>query len=355
MKIKVLVVEDDLSIIKLVKEQLKSDLPDLDVEDCNFSAAEKKISEISPDIVILDLLLGNPAERKVAGDKTFDFVWGNKFCPVVVYSAHPELLDSEHPFVEKVQKGMGSPEILVKVIKTFIPHVSLLSEAEAKVRVSFALAMKNVAPAAFNASKVPAEQLELIDRGGRRYLAALMDEKVHVGTLFCWEQYICPPISKDVLLGDIIVEAGKPLDSPTSFRIVLTPSCDMATPPAGGKPKVEKVLVAHCCVPKEAIAKVPSAANKDNLVGYLNQGYVQSFLPLAAYLNRIPLMMADLRKLDLISIDNISIDDSKQYVRVASLDSPFRELVAWAYLQIACRPGLPDRDCVSLAKEILQA
>ena len=30
--------------------------------------------------------------------------------------------------------------------------------------------------------------------------------------------------------------------------------------------------------------------------------------------------------------------------RIASLDSPFREFVGWAYLQISCRPGVPPRD-----------
>ena len=43
------------------------------------------------------------------------------------------------------------------------------------------------------------------------------------------------------------------------------------------------------------------------------------------------------------------------YVRVASVDSPFREMVAWAYMQVAARPGLPERNWDAWADEVFQA
>jgi hypothetical protein len=39
-------------------------------------------------------------------------------------------------------------------------------------------------------------------------------------------------------------------------------------------------------------------------------------------------------------------------MRVASVDSPFREQIAWAFVQIAGRPALPDRDLESWVQEI---
>ena len=63
-------------------------------------------------------------------------------------------------------------------------------------------------------------------------------------------------------------------------------------------------------------------------------------------------MVADLRDLELISTQDIG--SHKPFRRVASLDSPFRELIAWAYLQTACRPGLPDRDFDSWRDEIIE-
>ena len=63
-------------------------------------------------------------------------------------------------------------------------------------------------------------------------------------------------------------------------------------------------------------------------------------------------MMADLRDLEIIPIGDIGVDN-KPFLRVASIDSPFREMVAWAYLHTACRPGLPDRDFKAWRDEII--
>jgi len=354
MKLKILAVEDEPLSVETIRKELVSLGYDWTI--CNFSEAQAKIAEISPDIIILDLILQTESkgEPKAVGVDLFaNYIWKEKFCPVAVYSAQPQELECKHPFVGNVSKGMGSEKELIKVIKNFIPHIELLRKVEENVRQSFALAMRNVAPLAFSATSDSVKQTELIDRSGRRYLAAYMDESVH-GCLFCWEQYILPPISKDVLLGDIIMENGMAKDDPASFRVVLTPSCDMVK--THGRTPTQKVLVAQCCNPKHGKQKAPSAfKDKEALVGVLNQGYTQRILFLPAYPDNIPLMVADLKQLDFVSIDNIANDNSKKYMRVASIDSPYRELVAWAYLQVSCRPGLPERDCSLLAQEILRA
>ena len=84
----------------------------------------------------------------------------------------------------------------------------------------------------------------------------------------------------------------------------------------------------------------------------LTQGYYQGIVPLPRLEGRIPTLAADLRKLALIPIASIGSAQT-EYLRIASIDSPFRELVSWAYLHIACRPGLPDRDCDSWGEEII--
>ena len=42
-----------------------------------------------------------------------------------------------------------------------------------------------------------------------------------------WEQYLFPPVSDDILLGDVLKDAEGKDDDPTLFRVVLTPSCDL--------------------------------------------------------------------------------------------------------------------------------
>lgn len=65
-------------------------------------------------------------------------------------------------------------------------------------------------------------------------------------------------------------------------------------------------------------------------------------------------MAVDFRKLELIELGAIG-DGDKEYLRVASVDNPFRELVAWAYILNAARLGLPDRDFDSWVEEIIAA
>ena len=85
----------------------------------------------------------------------------------------------------------------------------------------------------------------------------------------------------------------------------------------------------------------------------LSQGYYKGIILLPCLEGRIPLMGADLRSLEFVSLDDIGIS-GKVFLRIASIDSPFRELVSWAYLQIACRPGLPDRDFNEWCDEIVE-
>lgn len=67
-------------------------------------------------------------------------------------------------------------------------------------------------------------------------------------------------------------------------------------------------------------------------------------------------MMANLRNLQLIPIENIGKPgEGKKFIRVASIDSPFREALSWAYLQVSGRPGLPERDLEAWSHEILEA
>lgn len=94
-----------------------------------------------------------------------------------------------------------------------------------------------------------------------------------------------------------------------------------------------------------------------DLRGYLRSqlltpGSLGGFVAFPKLSGRVPTMMANMRDLDLIPFDDVSDREDTRFVRVASISSPFRESLAWAYLQSAARPGVPDRDTTSWAKEI---
>ena len=351
--IRILLIEDEPSSVESVRDLLNGEMPDTVTELVDFDMAESSIRSFRPDIVVLDIARGNPVEEDSAGVQAYEFVWDNRFCPVVVYSAMPDLLKTDkHEFVKKIQKGSGSEQEVLEAIQEFLPHVQALEKTEDEIRQRLSEAMREVAPHAFQAFSDAAEREEAVIRAGRRRVAAMMDEPPKGGTALApWECYLYPPVSTDTLLGDVLMETGGDTTEPGSFRVVLTPSCDLAR-----TPKVQEVLVAKCCPMDTALRSIGLDANSrvntimDRL---LSAGHAQSVIPFPTLQGTIPPMAADLRDLELIPIGDIG--DDGQFQRKASLDSPFREMVAWAYMQTACRPGLPERELETWAQDVRRA
>ena len=359
--LKLLFIEDEPGAIDTVRRSIDQKHEDMQMDVISFEEANSKIASLLPDIVILDLLAGGAsAEPEVLGLNIRDFIWDQHFCPIIVYSALPEIHDDDdkyepHPFVKSIQKGRGSPQEVLDAVGELRPHVAALKGAESDIRRSFSCALRDVAPYAFEAFTDTDRRMETIKRSGRRRLAALMDELSLDGTtLVGWEQYLYPPVCEDIQLGDILRKVDTTDNDPDSFRVVLTPSCDLVTS-ENRNPKVCNVLVAKCCSMQKGLGLINLQGSprklKDRLPGILSQGYSQVIIPFPRLEGKIPTMVANLRDLELIPIQDVGLD--KTFIRVASVDSPFRELIAWAYMQIAGRPGLPDRDSASWTEEII--
>ena len=359
--LKLLFVEDDFEAVEPILNALRKEC---DCKSVAFDDAEATLRDFIPDIVVLDILEGgSTSEAEPSGKTIYDTIWNQRFCPIVVYSAQPELLSSgieEHPFVRYVRKGRNSHKELKDILGEFRPHVQAIRDAEIRMRTEYSLALREVASDAFRFFTNENERKDAIVRTTRRRFAALMDDlSRHGECLKSWEQYLCPPVSEDLTLGDIIRAKDENGDDPSSFSLVLTPSCDLVAS-ADRSPKVADVLVAQC----ERIAvgiKVTTLGNlsksklRERLPSeLLSQGFRDGIIPLPKLEGRIPTMAANLKKLKLVPLSHLA-GEKRQYERVASIDSPFRELVSWAYSQTACRPGLPDRDFESWRNEIIQA
>lgn len=356
--------DDDSSSASIAASELEQ-IEGYSISKADFSDAEQLINDIDPDLIILDLQEKTGAgETDFVGVGTCEWVWENHFCPIVVYSAFPEELPNmyeSHPYVEVVQKGTTGPKDLKESITKLHPHIESVRKAERTIKKQFSVAMREVAPYAYRTFQDDAVQREdVILRSGRRRLAALMDGYSKDGTrLASWEQYLCPPVCLDIQLADILRVENARLDDPASFRVVLTPSCDLVA--SGGRtPKVDNVLVARCCSMEEGRGFIRSLkeANSSKLKSrlpnqLLSRGYHEAIVPFPRLDDQIPTMAANLRDLDFIPLDDIGISGTP-ILRIASIDSPFRELISWAYLQIACRPGLPDRDFDSWSDEIVR-
>ncbi|MPM52112.1 hypothetical protein SDC9_98868 [bioreactor metagenome] len=178
-----------------------------------------------------------------------------------------------------------------------------------------------------------------------------------------WGMYIYPPVAKSLLVCDIIRAVAPETNLDTAgdaeeYMMVLTPSCDMVA----SRPKVPHVLCAHCSRKKDFYCnnirgeKGQEEQQIDKIRVALNKGYNDQWVALPYMENVIPYITVNLKKIELVALSEIALSISSHteqpYVRVLSIDSPFREQIVWAHMQNACRPGVPDRDTENWAREL---
>jgi CheY-like chemotaxis protein len=361
--LRILIVDDEPTSVETLRAELLRTLG-ATINVVNFDRFHDGIAELSPNIIVLDLARGNPADRDVPGMGTFEEIWNDNFCPLIFYTALPELLEGDqrlpHPFVRVVQKGGGSEERVLAQIRGFEPHLSAMDGAGIEVERALNQALKEVAPRVFETTKDANQRREMLVRSARRRVAAAMDRELSSGgpDLKSWEHYLYPPITLEYpLTGDIIRKRGGDAADPSQYAVVLTPSCDLASG-EGRKCKVGRVLVAGCRRVDRLLQELAPAdrthgeERRKKLRAILTQGYGRSCLPLPALPGVFPPMVADFRALELIDFTEIA-NSGKAYDRIASVDSPFRELVSWAYVLCAARPGMPDRDFDAWVEEVV--
>lgn len=348
----ILFIDDDADAAEVAKKSIQKLDGGAQCYICGFEDAKKLIIQHRPDIVILDLLLGS----EMPGMDIREFIWKDHFCPYIVWSAEPERHDDEyplHPFAKSVKRGLGEEQKLNQEIQRMRPYIETLKEIDNYIKRQFSLAMQKVSPDILTDITPEKEQVDAITRVGRRRLAALIDElSPNDDALAPWEMYVCPPVSDNLRLGDIVKVVGRDSSDPNSFFIILTPSCDLIDT-EGRDPKVSEVLVAQCIPTRDGLDRANlgglSSKKSNRLKGqFLSPGHLNGIIPLPKYFDKIPSMAADVRKLGLIPMQDLR----NEYDHVASIDSPFRELISWAYMQTSCRPGLPERDYDAWIREI---
>ena len=372
--IRVLIVDDKRSSVEPVEDLIRQ--REFEVKIVDFDQFEGEVVRYAPDIVVIDLRREQNGElgNGEPGNDVTRKVWTQYSCPIVIYSALPELATigpEEHPLVRHVKKGFGSEESVLHALEELRPYAEAMRKGHDENRLMLAAAMRDAAVQVLTAETSPDQQVDALFRAARRrYAAALDDTKRQSVRMMAWEQYLVPPLSPDLLLGDILrrrvekpppksPKQEKPRELEKSdereFVLILSPSCDLARR-SDGQPGVQDVLVA-CCSPitKDASSTFAKRKLRSRLPSLLNQGHFDSVLPLPEMGNLIPPMVAQLKRLRVIPYASIAREGGAgEYERVASMDSPFRELVSWAYLQVAARPGLPDRDVRAWTAEIMR-
>lgn len=360
MTCRILIVEDDEGMAQSLTAALCRELgePQIFVIN-NFKDAQSQIAEKMPDVVVFDIFDDQIEEHpEYAVKPAWLFVWNEFFCPVVFHTGHEvsEYRDLVHPFVRYEIKGPGSHGRVATHIKEFEPKIDSLRTIRKELSWRAGETLRHVSPLIWRSGQPLTDQADIFLRVVRRRMAAALDHTAEdQRPTQAWEQYIYPPIGDSLLTGDIIRSTSGDENKPESYHLVLSPSCDLVRE----RPTLKQVLVADC-VPirrfvdktniglQDLVKRLPSELTKDQVAG---------FTVLPTFPGVLPLMAANLKQLSLLPYDDIATKngETKHFTRIASLDSPFRERLAWAYLQVAGRPGVPDVDVETLAVAIDQA
>jgi CheY-like chemotaxis protein len=363
-RIRILIVEDDEPAAETLRKTITETLESVEIRiERNFDEASSIIQTYSYEAVVLDLFLGDPADNDKQGQKVWEQIWERKLVPIIIHTAGecdltPDV-PNNNPLLKCIKKGSGSDKKVADLLSLARPHILGLRQVEQEFNKAIHSVIEKVCPLIWQATEAD-EQLRsaLLVRSARRRLAAMMDLNT-ISTdeqMLSWEQYIYPPLGDCLLMGDILRTKDGSVDDPAAYRLVLTPSCDLVM--RSGKAKVRNVLVAKCKSIKEYLqaAKVGIQEVRDKLPRLLTEAQTGGYIPLPGFKSVLPCMSVRLRDLELVSIAEIGAEGTnKNFIRVASVDSPFREHLAWAYLQIAGRPGVPDRDLDKWTNDILEA
>jgi CheY-like chemotaxis protein len=358
----VLIIDDEPDIAKVIKEAIEEGIEGVHaIIETDFDNALSRIEEVRPDAVILDLMEGQQSTN-LPGQRTWKSIWDSRLCPLVVYTGWEGDIDPEipekHPIVTLIRKGAGSETTVVGQLKSFIPATQAVKALRDEIEAVIHQVLRETAGAGVID---PATKDQLL-HAGRRRIAASMDAPTVTSSrnLMSWEQYLVPAIGSSPLTGDVLVVRSASRADPASYRLVLTPSCDMVR--SRNEPTV---LVAKCRKSADLVnrmslslkeAKIDESATKF-VAQALTPGVRDGFIPLPAFGELMPHMVANLKDLEVVTYDSIDPNDphAAGFSRVASIDSPFREQISWAFLSTAARPGMPDRELQSWAKECIKA
>ncbi len=356
------IIDDLKDFASVIAEEVTKGISGVQCEiELDFDVAIERIAALRPDAIVLDLM-ENKFSEILPGEKTWKSVWESTFCPIVIYTAsdatlHPTVPLS-HPFVKRIQKGSGTQNEVVEALKGFAPAVQSLAKLRAEVEAVIHKVLRDTA----GEGHMPMNDPEHLLHAGRRRIAATMDDSTITSnrTMESWEQYLIPAMGESPLTADLLRERGAQWDDPTAYRIVLTPSCDLVKVRC-----IKTVLVAKCQQGSELVSKMSlsvKANKKDESAerlrkGALTPGVFEGFVPLPSFDGRIPNLVVNLKNLEVLKYESIAPTDPTVpgFDRIASIDSPFREQVAWAYLTTAARPGMPDRDLKPWAEELVKA
>ena len=356
---KILIIDDEEAVRQSLRRQIEKG-NDWKVKDQGFDELDKVLEDFRPDAVVLDLVEGRVTDESAAGNRSFEQIRKMWFCPVVVHSAFGKEQKFTHSLVATVCKGTDSAPEVVRRLQEFTQTARLIQGVHQDFDDRIRKALRDSVPVLREQLGKTADGNDdaVLRRAVRRLVAARMDAAASGdGRMKAWERFVVPALGPHLLSADLLRCREAEWTDAEAFRLVLTPSCDLVQH-GGSAPRAERILVARCepirrlgNIEVEAGATL-SKGRRNKLRPLLTEGIADGLLPIPQFVDHVPSMAANLKRLDLVGMNEVELEtkdghaaaDGAAFVRVASTDSPFRELVVWAYLRVTGRPGAPEFD-----------
>ncbi len=351
---KVLIVDDDSKSVQGIKDHCDDQAWECKVVD--FEQTYREILLFDPDAIVLDWWDGFD---KVEGDNVLDTIWGNGYRQIIVFSGnveHINLTEKKKESTILCSFAKGDEQPIIDYLDENKQYIEVLSQYRKEMGKALVNAFNVIEPIKKSSPNYLGD--EIIKYFLAKRTVNYFDIEETGEKLPAWGMYIFPPVLSCLSVCDIIrkIPENGMLDvvgTADEYKLILTPSCDLYRG-EGRTPKVENVLCAKCfdCSKFGDSAANGSSRNsgaKKKIKNALTQGYSKNWVALPEMVNMCPGLSVDLKNLEIIPLSEIieKIDDlneNHKYVRVGSVDSPFREQIVWAFMQNACRPGVPDRD-----------
>lgn len=338
---KVLMIEDNVDdiagIIDFCAEQ------GWEQENKSFDEGLEYIEECNPDIIVLDLQ--DKADDCFSGSSILDAIWNKSFRPVCVFSGqivNASVDEGKYPspLIRFINKGDENP--VKEYLSQIAPYTQIIKEMQNKMHSAFRDSF-GVLEYVIKDNILDENIIGYLCNNRIREFFSNEDEEIKLPP---WGQYIYPVLSKSFVTGDIVCKKAEyDPNSTKCFYAVLSQSCDLAYK------KVNGVLLAECDSIEVIKQKYPGENfTQKELISLLNEGFSRKYYPLPELKGVIPDLVVNLKKIIVVETKEFF----KEYKAIVSLSSPYRERLVWAYMQNACRPGVPTLDAEKWAKKILQ-
>lgn len=331
------------------------------------------------DVIVLDWF-EDVSEDNDIGNSIFEGFWENGYRPIVVFSAHADAITlSEEMQKSNLVKMYVKDESGEEQLLAYLKENELYFKALSEFRKDVGRVILN----SFNAIE-PLKELGdgFVGNEILKYILAkrmvsafnVENDKIDMPS---WGMYIYPPVSSMLTTGDVLRKAGDNinLEDANNYKVVISQACDIAYK------KTKKILCLNCYSMESGIINALDTEIRKSLdlvqdmsekerkterklivqhkLSYaMNAGFYQKWALLPALKGVCPDMSVDLKNVEPIDPDKISINfeelKEQEYYRVTSLEHQYVTQLVWGYMQNACRPGAPDRDVEEWAKRVLK-